>query len=159
MKNLVLLPILLLFFSNCSDNGLNFNLSEIEEDYSYIENPRERWEAYQLGDYYIKQGWSCFCTPPYGADLYIQNKEVTSFELINNSNRSLTENEKENGKSNLLTVDEAFELIEEYEGKAFSIQVEYHPKFGYPTLIEIDYVKGAIDDEISFIFKDLKKIN
>ncbi|MFY0684470.1 MAG: hypothetical protein JXR20_07955 [Balneola sp.] len=159
MKNLVLLSILLLLFSNCSDNGLNFNLSEIEEDYSYIENPKERWEAYQLNDYYIKQSWGCFCTPPYGADLYIQNNELTSFDLINNTSGSLTDNEKQNSVSNILTINEAFVLIEKNKEIADSIRVEYDTKYGYPIIIEIDYVKSSIDDEIIYSFRDLKRIN
>jgi hypothetical protein len=57
-----------------------------------------------------------------------------------------------------ITINEAFELIEEYEGKAFSIQVEYHPKFGYPTDINIDIAEMIADEEIHYRFQGLKKI-
>ena len=154
-----LLLIFILVIISCSDNGLNFNLSEIEEDFSHIENPKERWEAYQLDGYHIEQRWYCYCNPPIGANLYIQNDKVTSFDFLNKSNASFSKTEKESAEYHILTVEDAFHLIEKNRDSAYSIEVEYNPKYGYPSNIDIDYAKNIADDEIGYFFTNLKKID
>lgn len=49
-----------------------------------------------------------------------------------------------------LTIAELFEIIESARKKADKLNVEYDRNLGYPVLIEIDYIKEAIDDEVTF---------
>src|SRR5262245_59999976 len=51
---------LLLIFAACGDSG-----APLEDDYSYIEDPHERWRAYRIADYRINQTYGCECLPPY----------------------------------------------------------------------------------------------
>lgn len=48
------------------------------------------------------------------------------------------------------TIDELFEVIENARENADKLNVEYDEKLGYPVLIEIDYIKEAIDDEVTY---------
>lgn len=143
-------------FINCDSNNTDPILIDIEEDFSAIENPKERWDAYDLQNYYLKQSWHCYCIPPYGAEVYVQNNRIQDFSFI--SVHNATEKDKEYAESNLATVEDAFELIEEYQDTADSIRVVYHPRFGYPTELEINPSFSIADEEISYYFSDLKKV-
>ena len=48
------------------------------------------------------------------------------------------------------TIAELFEVIESAREKADELNVEYNQQFGYPEFIEIDYIKEAIDDEVTY---------
>lgn len=48
------------------------------------------------------------------------------------------------------TIDELFDVIENAREKADELNVEYNQEFGYPQFITIDYMKEAIDDEVSY---------
>lgn len=41
---------------------------------------------------------------------------------------------------------------------AASVSVRYHPELGYPESIAIDWVAGAVDDEVSYRISDLTLI-
>lgn len=49
-----------------------------------------------------------------------------------------------------LTIDELFEVIENAREKADKLTVEYDQNLGYPTSVGIDYIKEAIDDEVTY---------
>jgi hypothetical protein len=49
-----------------------------------------------------------------------------------------------------LTIDELFDIIDSARQKADKLIVEYNQKTGYPEYIEIDYIKEAIDDEVTY---------
>lgn len=48
------------------------------------------------------------------------------------------------------TIDDLFEVIENAREKADELEVEYDQEFGYPEYISIDYIKEAIDDEVTY---------
>lgn len=57
----------------------------------------------------------------------------------------------------LPTVASLFALIADaIERKAYKLTVQYHPVHGAPMSIDIDYIKNAIDDELSFSILDLR---
>lgn len=57
----------------------------------------------------------------------------------------------------LPTVPSLFALIADaIERKAYQLTVQYHPVHGAPMSIDIDYIKNAIDDELSFSILDLR---
>ncbi|MFA5668569.1 MAG: DUF6174 domain-containing protein [Balneolaceae bacterium] len=150
MRILILLSLMFLFSCD-SENGIL--IIPIEEDFSAIENPRERWDAYKLSDYKITQQRVCECL---GIEysVYVFNNSI--LESIYES-KSTKESDKFVSK-NAITVNEAFDLIEEYESKAHSISVNYHPQFGYPTKLLIDIHEMIADEEIIYRMSNLEKI-
>ncbi len=46
------------------------------------------------------------------------------------------------------TVPELFDVIEREEPEADELEAEYHAELGYPTLIRIDRIENAVDDEL-----------
>lgn len=55
-----------------------------------------------------------------------------------------------------LTIDKLFDVIENARKKADELNVEYHRNLGYPEYIEIDYIKEAIDDEVTYKINNLQ---
>ncbi len=146
---------------SCNDTYDGFVTSPIEEDFSSIANPQERWEAYQLKDYVITQGWTCECFPPNICKAYIINNSVNDvdYQIPKDSYYNRTEKDiYDYTKRKALTIDGAFALIEKYKTSAYKIQVEYDPRFGYPTKLFIDIDSFVVDEEIRRSFSDLKRI-
>ena len=56
-----------------------------------------------------------------------------------------------------LTIDELFEVIEDARKNADKLSVEYDGNLGYPVLIEIDYIKEAIDDEVTYKVENFQR--
>ena len=56
-----------------------------------------------------------------------------------------------------LTIEELFEVIENALEKADELSVEYNQDSGHPESIEIDYVKDAVDDEVTYQIENFHK--
>lgn len=165
MKKPFYIFLFLLFGCSC-DNDLFFNTVEITNDFSHIENPEERWAAYNLKDYVIVQSRSCECLPPYEAQVYILKDEVEHVEICFNGSKSkqldevpyCDEKSRKRAFNFTRTVNEAFQLISQYEDSAHFVDITYHPRFGFPTRIYIDIQAEVADEEIHLTFSDLKRI-
>lgn len=55
-----------------------------------------------------------------------------------------------NYQNSFHTIDDLFDVIENAREKADELDIEYNQEFGYPEYISIDYIKEAIDDEVSY---------
>ncbi|XWN38757.1 MAG: DUF6174 domain-containing protein [Balneola sp.] len=157
MKKLILLSILTPLFLSCTSDNTDPILVDIEDDFSSIENPRERWNAYELEDYYIEQKWSCECLQPYGAEILISKNKVVDVNFDNHRIEGKQTN-YDSARLRVKTVDEVFDLIDEYELTADSISVDYSPRYGYPTNLFINPSNMIADEEIRYTFRGLKKV-
>ena len=173
MKNLSLFICLLLLFAGCSQNSDTFfyKVEEIQEDYSNIENPEQRWNAYDLSDYAIEQFWvgegslgniSGYVIAGKIKDVDFGNIEETARgdQYLQNFGKK----DYERAKDKVITVDEAFSMIREYqENERYTVEVIYHPRFGFPETIDIDLIQDdqevqIADADIKVEFKNLKRI-
>ena len=162
MKTCLFLILIILGFLSCNDKSdKGFITSPINEDYSSITDPRQRWEAYKLKDYYIEQGWACECPPPNYCNSYIINNIVidVKYDISKDSYYERTREEIYNQTKNAAkTIDEAFNLIDKYKKTAQKTEVEYNQRFGYPAKIFIDIDSLIADEEIIWKFSNLQKI-
>ena len=125
----------------------------ITEDHSDIEDPRERWEAYGLTDYAIHQTRSCFCLGPYEYVAVVRGNDVVAIEEA----RPPVEGDVQ--LDMFWTVDEIFDYLEQTrEQDPVVFEVSYHPRFGYPTEIQIDVSYEIADEELSMTLSDLKRL-
>ena len=155
MKNFILLCSIIII--SCNDSGLNYQFQEIDKDFSHIENPKERWKAYKLDNYVIEQTWTCECSPPRGSVNYIIKGKIDKVEFMESPGSQLSP-DYEWARTRVISIDEAFDLIESYESEAHSVRVEYHQKYGYPTDLNIDIYEIVADEEIHYDFSNLKAI-
>ncbi len=161
-KYLFFISILFLLLS-CSDTSKekHFITSPIDADFSFIVDPKERWEAYNLSDYVIDQHWSCECFSPNSCSSFILNKVLDDviYDISDEAYFGRTENEiYDYTKRMAITVDEAFNLIEKYKASADEIDVEYDSRFGFPAKLFIDIDAQMADEEISRRFSNLQQV-
>lgn len=58
-----------------------------------------------------------------------------------------------------VSIPELFDLIQQaIDGNAPGLAVRYHPLLGYPQSIQIDWVAGTSDDEVSYMVSDFGPI-
>lgn len=114
---------------------------------------RLRWEALDISDYDVTMTLQCFC--PFGVskavDLKVRNGVITKGLHPAGSDTS-TEIVLERFK----TVEGLFDFIADaIEQKAHRITAVYHPEYGYPESVFIDFVSNIADEENGFTIEKI----
>jgi len=104
---------------------------------------RAKWRGTGFDSYTFTMRRSCFCTPEAigPVDIRVRMDQVVS-RTYTESGDSVT--------AYLVgwpTIDGLFDRAERALLEADQATVTYHPDFGYPTNISIDWIREAIDDE------------
>ena len=137
----------------------------VEEDFSHIEDPLQRWRAYNIQNYEIHQVWGCFCAPPHEWTAIIRNDKVV--DVIVKPIEGTNPAEMHTRALELAwTVEEAFEQIRSIPGGRGLgngpgpevLRVTYHPRFGYPESVYIDWHRGIADDELHLQLDNLNNL-
>ncbi|MCA9742395.1 MAG: hypothetical protein H6695_12360 [Deferribacteres bacterium] len=141
LKPILLLSLLALLFS------CRHTVSPLDLDFSSLTEPRARWQAYKLNNYTIEQQRVCFCIGPHGfVKLTVENGKIVAGVEVENGN-----DVPANQLQYFQTVDQVFDWLEqemEREVPLAKLEVEYHPRYGYPTSIAYDYSETIADDEL-----------
>ncbi len=144
-KIFLLLILASVVFISCEDSSSN-------PDYSYIKNPKERWQAYKLLKYTIDQQRLCFCPYIDKISLAISNDSI--IEARNTSDNSLLD--EENIKR-YKTINQLFDYIDTLKARNVdSLYVEYDSTYGYPSKIYIDFERYMVDEELFIYTNQLK---
>ena len=133
------------------------------EDFSHIEDPLERWRAYDIQSYEIHQVWGCFCAPPHEWTAVIRDDKVVDVTVEGIEGTDPAEMYAR-ALALAWTVEEAFEQIRSMPGghglgngpAPDDLQVIYHSRFGYPESVYIDWQRGIADDELHTQLDNLK---
>ena len=151
MKKL-LLVILAIVLSACA------TVANAGEPKSEVEQARDKWQAANISHYRFNLFLGCFCIFTENMPLVIEVKDgqVVSMEYQNGKeiDPSLMEIFQR-----YETIDKIFDGIErgfKIEGNvdtagdvADEVTVTYDATYGYPTQVNIDFIKDAVDDELS----------
>lgn len=106
---------------------------------------RAQWEETDPGSYRYDYFRGCFCAGPVGRFVVtVTDGTVTAV---------VTEPDGEPAPESALgafaTVEDLFQVVEDaIRNEVDGFRVGYHPEYGFPTLIDIDRDKHAIDDEL-----------
>ncbi len=138
MHKATLIFSLLLLFSGCRVLGPDDPRLNEGEDH------RETWNAFQDGTYHFLMNRSCFCVISGEHFVQVIDREISV--AVNTWSNEEVEGEH---LQYVETIDDLFNMIERAEKDADEFLVEY-AKEGYPTLISIDWIKEAVDDEMYF---------
>jgi hypothetical protein len=160
-KYLIFVSFVMVFVSCDKSNNSTIVTVPIEDDFSSISEPRERWNAYKLTDYIIDVSWACECFPPTGCEAHIIHDTIidVSYQIPSESYYGRSKDDIYNyTKKKALTINEAFELIEQYKENADTVIVDYDLRFGYPTKLFVDIDFQIADEEIIRRFSNLQKI-
>ncbi|NVK25672.1 MAG: hypothetical protein HWE10_12150 [Gammaproteobacteria bacterium] len=139
-KPSALLILLSLLISSCS-------IEEIDKEKEALFDNEKKWQAIDNGSYYFELSKLCFCST-----------ESLEFSYHITPNKSLIYNrvieqlviENSEYQPQIETIDDLFEIAEKAQDEAYSVSIEYHPDYGVPTLIDIDWNQTYADDEIAY---------
>jgi hypothetical protein len=136
-----LLLVLLLALAGCSGSTGPTDAS------TALAQSRVRWSRTGIIDYQFTIARVCECTPESAGPVVVEVRDGLVVEQKYASGVSVDPQ-----YSDLFTsVPGLFDLIDEaIRREAAGLAVRYNPDFGYPESIQIDWVAGAVDDEVSY---------
>ena len=129
----------ILILGGCSLVGDN------DPEKSALEQNRRLWKAQDLSTYTYALSRHCFCGY-YGAYTVVVDRDTIQTITSVVTSEAIPAEEYQYFE----TIDDLFHIVEKALEEADVLRVEYHPRFGYPTEIDIDYYKEAVDDEITY---------
>jgi hypothetical protein len=129
------------FFGSCTDPG---NVT----DFSNIADPMERWNAYHVRDYTIRQRRLCFC-PDGGIPFEITIRQDTIVAAANSISRDPVPSAD---WVRFRTVEELFQLVRTIDPESVaSFQVSYDSRFGFPSRVYVDPWQDAFDEQYGYV--------
>jgi hypothetical protein len=109
---------------------------------------RARWQAQGLSDYEFSFKRSCFCDRAAIAPVQILVAEGAVAGVIDTLGQPV--DSLDVARYFTVTIDSLFGVVQHaITVGADRLAVRYHPEFGYPESIAIDYLAGAVDEELS----------
>jgi hypothetical protein len=141
---LIFLLILALTLSACQAN-------------SDLATNREKWNAAGVNHYTFELIVSCFC--PFSEIMPI-TVEVKDGQIVSMTdvNGQAVEGEFAQYIEEAASMDRLFALAEKNAAEADEIQVTYDAQYGFPAAINVDFIKLAVDDEISYYVNNFKPL-
>jgi hypothetical protein len=141
---LIFLLILALTLSACQAN-------------SDLATNREKWNAAGVNHYTFELLVSCFC--PFSEIMPI-TVEVKDGQIVSMTdvNGQAVEGEFAQYIEEAASMDRLFALAEKNAAEADEIQVTYDAQYGFPAAINVDFIKLAVDDEISYYVNNFKPL-
>ena len=131
----------------------NLNLRRLQKQ---LEFNRRFWNKQNISNYDYTLSNSCFCIGDARGPVVIkvrnaQTTSITSVATGKPVNREFFQNYN--------TIPKLFDVIQDaINRKAFSLNVPYNARFGYPTQIDIDYNSQIADEEIFLTIENFKVI-
>ncbi len=159
--NIKLSFILLLLISvliGCNNNGVSNN--EIKK----LDNAISKWQTNKSVDYSFIYEEQCFC--PYFGKVEIVVFADTVYAVKDPETGDDVTIETATGIEKLMdvypdffkTIDGIFENLKYASLNADEMEGSYDSQIGYPKQVSIDYYEDAVDDEISFVLTNYKKV-
>src|SRR5687767_141263 len=111
-----------------------------------------RWQQQGIDDYRYVLTAGCECLPEWvrPTEVLVRDGETIALRYVNNYDPNVWSRFRE-----LDSVAKLFDFVEDaYDRDAARVEVEYHPEFGVPTQITVDYDVGIADDEISITVRE-----
>lgn len=141
MKNIKLLLAFLLvsLLMGCLHSDEDSKKSDLDRNISI-------WKKANITDYQYRFSQSCFC-PPEEDIVIVVKAAVISEAFYVPSGIYLADIEL----GRLHTIPNLFDIVQEaIDSNVASLKVTYNDNYGYPEVIEIDRIKAAIDDEVTY---------
>ncbi|AUB42817.1 hypothetical protein COO91_08963 [Nostoc flagelliforme CCNUN1] len=131
----------------------NLNLRRLEKR---LEFNRRFWNQQNISNYSYELSNSCFCIGDARGPVVIEvrNGQTTSITSVATGQAVNPE-----FFQNYNTIPKLFDVIQDaINRKAFSLNVRYNARFGYPTQIDIDYNSQIADEERYLTIENFKII-
>lgn len=145
--------ILLAGISGCSGTLSSAPAGNSQGAPETLADARERWRSSQTGGYQITVQQSCFCLQELTQPLRVTVRDARVVS-VTGLTQPLTQPEQLD--QSRLTVEGLFAFIADAQRRQVErLDVSYHPRYGYPTVIAYDGHAMIADDEFSYRLSDL----
>ena len=112
---------------------------------SELDQARDRWAAQSITSYVLTLRRACFCAGPFAVEIRVSGATIIRIDVASG------QPVPPDMEPYFPDIPGLFELIlDEIERPAAAVTVEYDPQRGYPTSINVDQIKNAIDDEYGY---------
>jgi hypothetical protein len=124
---------------------------------SEMQTNREKWNAAKVTHYTFELMISCFC--PFSEIMPI-TVEVKDGKIVSMTdvNGKAVEGEFAQYIEEAASIERLFALAEKNASEAEEIEVTYDAQYGFPSAINVDFIKMAVDDEISYYVNNFKPL-
>ena len=109
---------------------------------------RDKWTQANITHYRFQLTVGCFCAFTQQMPLTIEVKDGKIVSMTNNAGEAVA--------ADMLatfdqydTVERLFDFVEKAQKDAAEVKVDYDSTHGFPAQVSIDYIKNAMDDELS----------
>ncbi len=125
---------------------------------SEIQRNQQKWQDAGISHYRYNLFIGCFCVFNEHMPLVVevQDGKVVSMEYQSGKEIEATSREL---FDQYATIERIFsELETDINGKADEVTVTYDPTYGFPTKVNIDFIKNAVDDEVALTVSNFEKL-
>lgn len=129
--------------SACENNNHTLQILDLKE-------AKDLWEKKEVKTYRVDVERICFCPSPFRYTMKVKNGKIV--KILDSEN-----GEPVDANAGHLTIDELFNWLEQITiQKPQKLELEFHPKLGYPTFIDYNQSDYIADEEILMRLKDLQ---
>ena len=121
-------------------------------DQKTLEKNRDKWRSKGADTYYYEYRQLCFCAIEYAdwAGVYVFEDAVEEVTIL-----ATDEPPTMLGLVDYRIIEDLFRIAENAIDEADKYDIEYDQEYGYPTKIEADFYKNAVDDEVTYLARNL----
>jgi len=112
---------------------------------------RELWNQSSIAQYTLDYFISCFCQSE-RVKVSVQDSEIIAVR-ISNFQGEFIRDVPPSEFGNFLKVEGLFDVIASAIPEADVVKVDYNTEFGYPELIDLDFLESAVDDELRYLIE------
>jgi hypothetical protein len=109
----------------------------------------ERWQTSGPSDYRFTVDVQCFCPVGKPVVVTVRDGQVTSVQP----------EPPEYWSKVVVPVPDLFQLVADTRATADVVDVSYDRALGYPTIISVDRIKQAVDDEVAYVVTDFAPLD
>lgn len=119
---------------------------------------RQKWESLSVREYRYHFRRSCFCFgAPGDGIVHVKDGKVVEVEELNSPR--VPPGPVAGDPTLYPTIDGLFDLLDQFvRDSADVLQFDLDPDLGMPTLISVDRLLGAIDDEVAYSASEFQRI-
>ena len=123
-----------------------------------IERNKEKWQAANISHYRYNLFVGCFCVFSQDMPLIVEVKDGELVSMKYQSGNEIDTSSRELFEK-YASIERVFsELETNINGKADKVTVTYDPMYGFPAKIDVDFIKNAMDDELSLTVSNFEKL-
>ncbi len=125
---------------------------------SEIQRNQQKWQGAKITHYRYNLFVGCFCVFNENMPLVVEVKDGSLVSMKYQNGKEVEESNRDLFEK-YATIDRIFsELETNINGKADEFTVTYDPTYGFPTKVNVDFIKKAMDDELALTVSNFEKL-